>query len=97
MQVFKDWKARVEHETGYRLGIICTNGGGEFSGSGYESALQREGVEHQAAAPYTSTHNGRSEHLHCTIMGHVQAMWSDAKFPPNLWGECAIAAFYLAQ
>jgi transposase InsO family protein len=97
VQVFKDWKARVERETGYKLGIIRTDGGGEFSGSEYESTLQREGVEHQTTAPYTSAHNGRSERLHRTIMGRVRAMRLDAKLPPKLWGECAIAAFYLAQ
>ena len=30
-------------------------------------------------------------------MGHVQAMRLAAKLPPNLWDECAIAAFYLVQ
>lgn len=97
VQVFRDWKARVERETGHKLGIVRTDGGGEFSGTEYESALRREGVKHQMTAPYTSAHNGRSERLHRTIMGRVRAMRLDAKLPPNLWGECAIAAFYLAQ
>lgn len=97
VQVFRDWKARVKRETGHKLGIVCTDGGGEFSGTEYESALRREGVKHQMTAPYTSAHNGRSECLHRTIMGRVRAMRLDAKLPPNLWGECAIAAFYLAQ
>jgi hypothetical protein len=52
---------------------------------------------HQTTAPYTSAQNGKSEHLHRTIMGRARAMRSDAGLPPNLWAECALAAFYLAQ
>jgi Pol polyprotein, beta-barrel domain/GAG-pre-integrase domain/Integrase core domain len=96
-KIFKDWRVRVERETGQKIWIIRTDGGGEFSGAKYVSALQEAGIEHQTTAPYTSAQNGRFECLHCTIMGRAQAMRLDAKLPPNLWGECAIAAFYLAQ
>jgi transposase InsO family protein len=96
VQVFKDWKTRVEQELGQKLGIVRTDGGGEFSSAEYESALSKAGVKHQVTAPYTSAQNGKSEHVHRTIMGRAWAMCLDAKLPPNLWGECAMAAF-LAQ
>jgi Integrase core domain len=96
-QVFQDWKLQVEWESGKKLGIVCTDGGGEYSSSEYKAILRREGVMHQTSAPYTSAQNGRSECLHWTIMGRARAMRSDAKLLPNLWAECAMAAFYLAQ
>ena len=97
VQVFKDWRVKLERETGHKVGIVQTDGGGEYTGLEYESMLKREGITHQTTAPYTSVQNGKSERLHRTIMGRARAMHLDAKLPPNLWGECAIAAFYLAQ
>ena len=96
-QVFKHWKDTLERETGHKIGIVRTDGGGEFTGSQYESMLKEEGIKHQTTAPYTSAQNGKSERLHRTIMGHARAMRLDADLPPSMWGECTIAAFYLAQ
>jgi len=93
-QVFQDWKMQVEWETGCKVGIVCMDGGGKYASTTYETMLQKQGVEHQTTAPYTSVHNGKLEWMHHTIMGCARAMRSDA---PNLWGECIMAAFYLAQ
>ena len=99
VQVFKDWKVKLERETGHKVGIVRTDGGGEYTGFEYESMLKRDGdgITHQTTALYTSAQNGKSERLHHTIMGRAWAMRLDAKLPPNIWGECAMAAFYLAQ
>jgi transposase InsO family protein len=70
-QVFQDWKLQVERESGKKLGIVRTDGGGEYSSSEYKAILRREGVTHQTSAPYTSAQNGRSERLHRTIMGRA--------------------------
>src|SRR6266481_3490072 len=96
-QVFQDWKTKVECETGHRIGIVHTDGGGEYSSSMFEAMLQQQGIEHQTTAPYTSAQNGKSERMHQTIMGQARAMRSDAKLPPTLWGECSMVALYQAQ
>ena len=95
-QIFLDWKMQVEWETGRKVGIVHSDGGGEYSSTSYEAILRRQ-VEHQTTAPYTSAHNRKSERMHHTIMGRARAMHSDAKLPPNMWGECVMTAFYLAQ
>ncbi len=71
-QVFRDWKTKVERETGHRIGIVYTDGGGEYSSSMFEAMLQQQGIEHQTTAPYTSAQNGKSQHMHQTIMGQAR-------------------------
>src|SRR6266481_9094186 len=71
-QVFQDWKTKVECETGHRIGIVRTDGGGEYSSSTFKAMLQQQGIEHQTTAPYTSAQNGKSQHMHQTIMGQAR-------------------------
>ena len=63
-QVFQDWKTKVERGTGHRIGIVRTNGGGEYSSSIFEATLQQQGIEHQTTAPYMSAQNRKSERMH---------------------------------
>jgi len=61
----------------------------------YEAILQKLGVEHQTTVPYTSAYNGKSEWMHCTIMGGVRAMCSVPNSPKPM-GEFIMAVFHIA-
>src|SRR6266481_1074251 len=93
--VFREWQALVERESGWKVGILNTNNGGEYTSKEYESYLRREGITHHMTAPNTSVENGLSERSHHTIMSRARAIRLDAKLPPNLWVECAQTACYL--
>ena len=92
---FQEWQALVEQETNQKVNIFRTDNGGEYSSKDFESYLRKLGVNHQVTAPYTSAQNGKAEQLHRTLFNRAQAMMSENKFPPTLWGECICTAAYL--
>ena len=85
---FQEWQALVEQETNQIINIFHTDNGGEYSSKDFESYLWKLGVNHQVTAPYTSAQNGKAEQLHRTLFNWAQAMMSENKFSPTLWGEC---------
>src|SRR5882724_5847123 len=82
-------------QTGKHVKIFCTDNGGEYTSESFARYLHNEGIHHQTTAPHTSAENGKSEHLHRTIMNHARATHSDSKLPPNMWGKAMKAAGYL--
>ena len=44
VDVFKDWKALVESESGLKLSIIRTDSGGEYTSDQFEAYLRCEGI-----------------------------------------------------
>ena len=46
-------------------------------------------------APYMSTHNGRVEHMHRTLMNKARTMQIYVDLPPYLWDEFYLIASYL--
>ena len=94
---FQEWKALVENETGKHIKIFCTDNGGEYTSESFAHYLCNEGINHQTTALHTSAKNGKSEHLHRTIMNYARAIHSDSKLPPNMWGKAVKAAGYLKK
>ena len=68
LAVFLEWKALVKNESGEYIKLFCTDNGGEFMSDSFALYLCGEGIWHQTTEPYTSAENGKSEHLHRTIM-----------------------------
>ena len=92
---FKDWRALVKTEAGQRVIIFWTDNGGEYSSKEFEAYLQRQGIQHQVTAPYTSAQNGKAEQLHQTLFNRACAIMSENNFPQKLWGECICTAAYI--
>ena len=93
--IFWEWKALVKNETGECIMFFCTNNGGEYTSEAFAEYLCNEGICHQTTASHTSAENGKSEHLHRTIMNHARAIRYDSNLPPNMWGEAVKAVGYL--
>src|SRR5882672_6724284 len=93
--IFQEWKVLVENESGEHVRLFHMDNGGEYTSDSFASYLCGEGIRHQTTVPYTSAENGKSEHLHRTIMNCTRAIRADSKLPPNMWGEAVKAASYL--
>ena len=59
--IFHEWKALVENETGERVKMFHTDNGGEYTSGSFAQYLCDEGIRHQTTASYTSAENGKSE------------------------------------
>jgi hypothetical protein len=95
VKTFKAWEAKVGLSTGCHVKVYFTDNGGEYTSGEFEKYLNKQGVEHQVMAPYTSAQNGTAERSHRTMMLRGQAIWSESNFPPSLRAECVQAAVYL--
>ena len=92
---FKHWKAEVENSTGFKLKILRSDNGGEYSSTVFKNFLKDEGVVHQKTIPKTPEQNGVSERMNRTLMESVRSMLHDAKLPHYFWAETLMTAVYL--
>ena len=91
---FRTWHKAVTIQTGETLRILVSDNGELISKSMRDFCLFH-GIDHQQTAPYTSTHNGRAERLHRTILAKARTMRLACNAPPFLWDEFCATATYL--
>lgn len=84
---FRTWKARVEKQTGQKIGIIRTDNGGEYTSDEFEALLATEGIIHQTTAPYSSQQGGVSERVNRTLEDSVRANLIEAELPIGFWPD----------
>ena len=65
---FKEYRARVEKQTGRQIGRLQTDGGGKYTSSQFLDYLRREGIAKETTTPHTPQSNGVSERANRTIM-----------------------------
>lgn len=94
-EVFKDFHAKVERETGKLLKCIHTDNGGEYTSRMFEDYCSEYGIRHQKTVPHTPQHNGVAERMNRTIVERIRSMLSLAKLPKIYWGEAVRTACYL--
>ncbi|CAA6674417.1 unnamed protein product [Spirodela intermedia] len=78
----KEIKARVEGESGLKLGALRTDRGGEFTSHEFAEYCAGEGIHRQHTAPYSPQQNG---------IEHAQGKGAPGWF----WGEAVATAVYI--
>ena len=61
--MLKHWLTAMEVQTPHRLASFVTDNG-ELASLQIQNWCSEKGILHLFTAPYTSTQNGRAEHLH---------------------------------
>src|SRR6266849_2070817 len=90
------WHRAVENQSGHKLQILVTDNG-ELVSKSMTEWCSLHGIDHQLTAPYTSTHNGRAERLHRTLLSRARAMHLACNALASLWDEFVATAAYLAN
>ncbi|KAK2440388.1 putative mitochondrial protein [Trifolium repens] len=93
--VFKNFKVLVENQSGKKLKILRTDGGGEYTSKNFELFCVNNGVEHEVTAPYTPQHNGLAERRNMTILDMARCMVKHRNLPKTFWGEAISIAVYI--
>jgi transposase InsO family protein len=92
----KDFIARAETETGKRVKILRSDGGGEYIGSAVTEYLKGKGiVKQELTTADTPQHNGVAERMNRTLLNNVRAMLADADLPNTFWFEDLTYAAHL--
>src|ERR1043165_5105897 len=83
---FQKFKVKVENQSGQKLKILRTDGGGEYNSTEFQKLCGDNGIEHEVTAPYTPQHNGLNELRNRTFLDMTRSMIKEKKFPHN-YGE----------
>jgi len=76
---------------------LRTDGGGEFFNACLNLWLNKQGILHPPAPPYTSEYKGLSECFLRTLMAHVRCCLIDAGLPDKYWAEACAHVTYLVK
>jgi hypothetical protein len=91
----KAWALQAESEVKERISIIRSDNG-ELKSGEMDAWCDSNGYTRQYTAPYTSSHIGRVERLHLTIMNKACTMHIQTGLPPNRWDEFCQTSGYLS-
>ena len=86
LDVFKQFQASVERQTGKKLKCIRTDNGGEYRGP-FDEYCRSQGIRHQKTPPKTPQLNGLAERMNRTLIERVRCLLYDAKLPRVFWAE----------
>lgn len=92
---FKQFKRKVEKETGKNLKCLRTDRGGEFISNEFTDYCKCQGIRRQLTTAYTPQQNGTAERRNRTVMNMVRALLSTRKVPRFLWAEAVNWTFYV--
>jgi transposase InsO family protein len=91
----RQFKARVETETGKKLKVLRTDRGGEFNSIEFGLYCAKEGVQRHQTAPYSPQQNGVVERRNQTIVGMARSMLKGRNVPAAFWGEAVSTAVFI--
>ncbi|KAH9802840.1 retrovirus-related pol polyprotein from transposon TNT 1-94-like protein [Citrus sinensis] len=95
--VFKEYKARVELESGKKIKCLRTDNGGEYTDSEFLAFCKQEGIQRQFTVAYTPQQNGVAERMNKTLTERIRAMLRTADLPNSFWAEAAKTACYIVN
>lgn len=92
-----NFKRMAENQTGYRLKIYRTDGGGEFVNRDLENYLVKSGIHFQSSNSSTPQQNGLAERMNRTLVAKARTMLFDANLPKSFWAEAVGVAVHVAN
>ncbi|KAH9689170.1 Integrase catalytic domain-containing protein [Citrus sinensis] len=95
--VFKEYKARVELESGKKIKCLRTDNGGEYTDGEFLAFCKQEGIQRQFTVAYTPQQNGVAVRMNRTLTERIRAMLRTAGLPNSFWAEAAKTAYYIVN
>jgi hypothetical protein len=92
---FKDFKAIVEKQSGYKISTVRSDQGGEFTANDFEAFCTQQGIRHQTKPAYTPQLNDVAERKNRTILDMARSLLKAKKLPKQYWAEAVSCAVYL--
>ena len=95
LQAFKNYKCKMELQTGQKIKKLRTDNGREYLSNEFKTFLQKEGIIHQLTVEYTPQQNGVAERANRTLVEMARCLMLQGQLPGSLWAEAMNAATYL--
>lgn len=81
LQVFQKFKSLVERQSGQKIKVLRTDGGGEYTSTEFNNFCENHGIVHEVTPPYTPQHNGAVERKNRTLLNIVRCMLKSKGLP----------------
>ena len=94
-QKFREFEALVTNETGLKIKVLRTDGGGEYVSATFKNFLKQKGIRHEISAPYSLQQNGVAERMNRTLLEAARSMIFSAGLSKAYWSEAVTAAAYV--
>ncbi|GJT98735.1 putative RNA-directed DNA polymerase [Tanacetum coccineum] len=95
LQVFKNFRGKVEVETGEKMKVFRTDRGGEFLSNQFTTYCNETGLERHYTSPYSPQQNGVVERRNRTVLEMVRCNLKTMSMPDVLWGEAVTHSVYV--
>ena len=92
---FINHKLLIETQSGKKLKILRSDGGGEYINAEMHEYLAENGIRHETTTAETPQQNGVAERYNRTLLETIRALKISAGIPDKLWAELAATAAYL--
>ena len=93
--MFQEFHAKVTGQSGERIGVLKTDGGGEHRSQEFTRYLRKHQIAHEVTVPGSPEMNGLAERMNRTILEKAKCMCAHADLPISLWAEATSTACYV--
>ncbi|KAE8725329.1 hypothetical protein F3Y22_tig00008957pilonHSYRG00078 [Hibiscus syriacus] len=94
---FKNFKARVELDSGNKIKCFRTDNGGEYTSEEFDDFCKKECIKRQFTVANTPQQNGVAERMNRTLLERTRAMLRDACLEKSFWAEAVNTTCYLVN
>ncbi len=95
LDAFRVYHVMAKRQTGKKLKRTRFDGDGEFNNDLMTEYCKRFGIIIEKVPPYSSSANGVTERVNCTIIKGTRTMLEEAGLPHLLWGEASNMHVYI--
>lgn len=85
----------VENKTGFKVGGVRSDRGGEYISKHLAAYFGRKGITHERSMAYTPEQNGKAERHNRTLLTKASTLLNASKLSLNMWGEAVHTANYV--
>ncbi|TXG63371.1 hypothetical protein EZV62_010365 [Acer yangbiense] len=93
--VFKKFKSMVEMESGWKLKVLRSDNGREYTSNSFNAFCEDMGIKHQLTVPYTPQQNRVLERKIRTVMEMARSLIAEKKLPKSFWAEVVHTSVYI--
>ena len=95
--IFKSFMAHIEVESSYKIKILRSNRGGEYTSNEFQDYYKKNGIKQQFTTAYTPRQNGIAKRKNWTILDMTRTVLKEKCFPKYFWAEAMACIDYLVN
>ncbi|KAJ7976200.1 Retrovirus-related Pol polyprotein from transposon TNT 1-94 [Quillaja saponaria] len=96
-EVFKNFKALVEKESGHVIKSLRSDRGGKFTSNEFNIFCETQGIHRPLTVPRTPQQNGVAKRKNRTILNMARCLLKSKNMPKEFWAEAVSCVVYLSN